>query len=1066
MISPEWLPLVREYDGEKSQHSCTLTETSTHPLQPRSKQISSISPKSSDTNTKNSQSKAKNVSDPLSVMLDPLLNNSIDDADATSKVIDDPLTSNFITKYSQIESRNQNIEIVRQAAQEIHEEKLNTPWQIKKLQILKEYSVTGSIAFSSSAINEFSGSGVEDGSQTRHLDKYNQRLASLERRNISHEKVELTQKEYEAHVDKLSSDLNRAWANDERVNSLKIAIQLAKLLADTTVPQFYPAMFVMVTNVLDRFGEMVYNRLKSKAEEALNDEATSNTISSANRGTKKLKLPEDFACNDVPISARETCRNWFYKTACIRELLPRFYIEVALFKCFRFLTESSTDFGPILSRLASIIRGIGDPLVAQYARTYLIVMGNEVVPSLTNHAILLLQDTLYAFPMLRDPFMLGEYEKWKITQKNYIFLLSPACEWILKCVGRSANREVFQSILALYREHSNDTMILKHIIDSFDATHYNHASLGMFTLIKDANQSCYTTVDLFTSLGKQLSIYPPPEDQRLPLLNEVWKIVLKSTDMLPYVRCCYAWLDVIQKYYSEREMMILLSNLSIRLTTTLGGSDPTSYLTQQPVLSEAVMQQLEALVKSLIGQSSTFGTAVLTSEHLLKILDSFKGSKKVSLCKDILESFRSQKPTNDAVLINSIFDLGRNVHDSVDCLSPQEERIYISILLNSFIDKIDFGHDFEQQLNFYVECRAVFCNLDMVKDKLICCVNNLTMKTMKLIKGKHNKKTSSFVKGCFAYCHITIPSLNDNFRKLELLFLCAQSSLVNQCLPQTDTFLKAAISLIPELATSSNNTLSSNPTEITTSTLLKEEKLCNYLLSLISFLVLTPGHPEYGPFYIAYGLLNAVPKYPWIGTNNTNNANNGIISSSTSGSMSTSISGGVSVNYLLKIYIHMIALLCTYAQKKFPYRLQGIESNDVLYGRTIDYMKELNQQIQFTMDEILKLLLVINERVTSPSATNGDRICLIKYVLEFINQLSYRMAMTNSLLEFIVKLFELIYRIKNVFTKADLKYFTVTVEYVLLKYQQTASNPLIQANNNNNYNNAITAINTLKSFLK
>jgi hypothetical protein len=43
-----------------------------------------------------------------------------------------------------------------------------------------------------------------------------------------------------------------AWANDERVGSLKIAIQLAKLMGDTTMPLFYPSTFVIVTDVLDK----------------------------------------------------------------------------------------------------------------------------------------------------------------------------------------------------------------------------------------------------------------------------------------------------------------------------------------------------------------------------------------------------------------------------------------------------------------------------------------------------------------------------------------------------------------------------------------------------------------------------------------------------------------------------------------------------------------------------------------------------------------------------------------------------------------------------------------------
>jgi hypothetical protein len=80
-----------------------------------------------------------------------------------------------------------------------------------------------------------------------------------------------------------------------------------------------------------------------------------------------------------------------------------------------------------------------------------------------------------------------------------------------------------------------------------------------------------------------------------------------------------------------------------------------------------------------------------------------------------LESFRSQKTTNDPVLINTVFDLARVIHDSVDGLSALSDVQYNSSLLCSFVDQIDFGRDLEQQLNFYVECRAAFANLDQVK---------------------------------------------------------------------------------------------------------------------------------------------------------------------------------------------------------------------------------------------------------------------------------------------------------------------------------------------------------------
>uniref|UniRef100_A0AAA9TBW4 VPS35 endosomal protein-sorting factor-like n=2 Tax=Bos TaxID=9903 RepID=A0AAA9TBW4_BOVIN len=224
------------------------------------------------------------------------------------------------------------------------------PWASKRGEILARYTTTEKLS-----INLFMGSekGKAGTATSAMSEKVRTRLEELDdfEEGSQKELLNLTQQDYVNRIEELNQSLKDAWASDQKVKALKIVIQCSKLLSDTSVIQFYPSKFVLITDILDTFGKLVYERIFSMCVD--------------NRSV----LPDHFSPENVNDTAKETCLNWFFKIASIRELIPRFYVEASILKCNKFL--SKTGISECLPRLTCMVRGIGDPLVSVYARAYL-----------------------------------------------------------------------------------------------------------------------------------------------------------------------------------------------------------------------------------------------------------------------------------------------------------------------------------------------------------------------------------------------------------------------------------------------------------------------------------------------------------------------------------------------------------------------------------------------------------------------------------------------------------------------------------------------------------------------
>lgn len=74
-------------------------------------------------------------------------------------------------------------------------------------------------------------------------------------------------------------------------------------------------------------------------------------------------------------------------------------METAILKCYSFLTDR--EYTQALLRLTRLVRGIGDPLVACYARAYLSRVGMAVAPETKSHLMPNFRDYLKTVDQVR-----------------------------------------------------------------------------------------------------------------------------------------------------------------------------------------------------------------------------------------------------------------------------------------------------------------------------------------------------------------------------------------------------------------------------------------------------------------------------------------------------------------------------------------------------------------------------------------------------------------------------------------------------------------------------------------
>ncbi|KAG8502780.1 hypothetical protein CXB51_000578 [Gossypium anomalum] len=681
-------------------------------------------------------------------------------------------------------------------------------WTSFKRFLMQRFPVSKMISVSSMSNTIVrSGKAHEKSSSSTHLEE----LDDPQKFSETDTKV-ITQQEYVSRLHELKDEINRAWHSEDRVKSLKLSIKVARLLMDTSVSNFYPTLFVLVTDVLNMLGDMVWERIRQKAE-------------FAEDGARLCSLrAENFRACDVPIDAKETCYNWFCKVGSIRELLPRIYLELAIFPCWRFLIEQPSES---LQRLVMMTRGIGDPLASAYCRLYIAHRAQKLPSHDTGYLITCLNDITLIFTRISSTKE-SAHGCFADSKRSLVSLMEPSVEFIMKCILNGASQRWAGKVLVelglgrsreeLFGGSPCVSIVLHHLLKELPIDIVSFHAVDILHLIKCSNDNSYDQCLNYRLVGLRLSEQISQIGSVEAVVNEVIQVV-SEYGLDEYVKVVDAYLDIV-----------LQNQMDGHLNTILEG---ISKLASDKVLAEDELASLQSILVKLLSHFKDL-------EHVFSlILDMMHGNSRVIVNMHILDMATRNGYVHDPTTIQLLFEISQALHSDTDLVNMKnDDNQQQARLISRFVRMVDHGVEYERHLAFLMECRGALGSIIELKEILVHSSNCLATKALKV-----GKKHTAFVKTCVAFSEITIPSIPGHIKQLNLYLGTAEVALLGGLVSHSDGLIDSAINCLQ-----SSDWMEGSRT-------LDSDEMLSSIRKLCSLLIMVPGNPEVGILHIPKSIL-------------------------------------------------------------------------------------------------------------------------------------------------------------------------------------------------------------------
>ncbi|XP_014504538.1 UPF0505 protein C16orf62 homolog isoform X1 [Vigna radiata var. radiata] len=633
----------------------------------------------------------------------------------------------------------------------------------------------------------------------------------------------ITWQEYVSRLHELKDEITRSWQAEDRVTSLKLSIKVAKLLMDTSVLEFYPTLFVLVTDIMDMLGNLVWQRIKQKAE-------------FSEDGTLRCSLAENFQATDICADAKETCYNWFSKIGAVQELLPRIYLELAILPCWCFLLDQPLDS---LRRLVMMTRGLGDPVASAYCRLYMAHCAQKLPSHDIGYLVTCMNDIRVILMQILSSNE-RSHKNVEVNKKLQVSLMEPTIEYIMKCVFNGlTERQVNEVLLELgLMKNQQDlgsvscvSIILHHLLKELPIEVVSTNVVQILHLIEFSKDNSFGQHLNYRLLGFRLYERKSPVHIVNTVLDKVIQVIGLYDSLDEYLKVVDAYTDLILQNRMNNHLNAILEGISNRALNKR--------------VTEDEMLSLQSLIVKLLSHFKHLED-VFSLVQFPEILDVMYGKSQDVVFLHILNMVTRNDHISDPTSIQLLFEIAQTLHDNIEFMNVKDNDGQVARSISRFVLMVDYGAEMEQHLAFLVNCRGAFGRFNELKETLVHSGNSLAIQALKCAK-----KHLSFFKACVTFSEVTIPSVSAH-RQFDLFLETAEVAFLGGLVSHSDGLIDSAITCLHTLDIIDGFR---TPTDV--------EGLVSSIRKLCGFLIMVPGTFSLPVTYFPNNLFTLISSRSW-----------------------------------------------------------------------------------------------------------------------------------------------------------------------------------------------------------